>query len=73
MRSDTALLFQLLTRWDAQFRMTRRAKWDLWQALRARGQRPKVKAPSRLTGEKVSSQIGYASFSGLPAHNRLAQ
>ena len=42
--ADTALLFESLTRWDAQIWLALQAKWDLWNALRARGQRPKVKA-----------------------------
>jgi antitoxin HigA-1 len=45
--ADTALLFEALTGWDAQIWLTLQAKWDLWHALRARGQRPKVKALSR--------------------------
>ena len=42
--ADTALLFEALTRWDAQIWLTLQAKWDLWQAIKARGQRPKVQA-----------------------------
>ena len=42
--ADTALLFEALTRWDAQIWLTFQAKWDLWHAMRARGQRPKVRA-----------------------------
>jgi addiction module HigA family antidote len=42
--ADTALLLEALTRWDAQIWLTLQAKWDLWHAQRARGQRPKVKA-----------------------------
>ena len=42
--ADTALLFEALTRWDAQIWLTLQAKWDLWHALRARGRRPRVKA-----------------------------
>ena len=42
--ADTALLFEALTGWDAQVWLALQAKWDLWQALRTRGQRPKVKA-----------------------------
>ena len=42
--ADTALLFEALTRWDAQIWLALQAKWDLWHALRDRGRRPKVKA-----------------------------
>jgi antitoxin HigA-1 len=42
--ADTALLFEALTGWDAQIWLALQAKWDLWQALRTRGHRPKVKA-----------------------------
>ena len=42
--ADTALLFEALTGWDAQIWLALQAKWDLWHALRTRGQRPKVKA-----------------------------
>jgi plasmid maintenance system antidote protein VapI len=45
--ADTALLFEALTRWDAQIWLTLQAKWDLWHALRARGRRPRVKALPR--------------------------
>jgi len=38
--ADTALLFEALTRWDAQIWLTLQARWDLWHALRARGSRP---------------------------------
>src|SRR4026208_2574077 len=31
--ADTALLFEALTRWDAQIWLTLQAKWDLWHAL----------------------------------------
>lgn len=41
--ADTALLFEALTRWDAQIWLTLQAKWDLWPALRVRGQRPRVR------------------------------
>jgi antitoxin HigA-1 len=41
--ADTALLLEALTGWDAQIWLTLQAKWDLWHALRARGQRPRVK------------------------------
>jgi antitoxin HigA-1 len=44
LNADTALLFEALTRWDAQIWLTLQAKWDLWHALRARGRRPRVKA-----------------------------
>ena len=33
--ADTALLFEALTRWDAQIWLTLQAKWDLWHALKA--------------------------------------
>lgn len=42
--ADTALLFEALTRWDAEIWLTLQAKWDLWHAVRARGGRPRVKA-----------------------------
>ena len=45
--ADTALLFEALTRWDAQIWLTLQAKWDLWHALKARGRRPKVRALRR--------------------------
>ena len=46
--AETALLLEALTRWDAQIWLTLQAKWDLWQALHARGRRPRVKALPRL-------------------------
>jgi addiction module HigA family antidote len=42
--ADTALLFEALTRWDAEISLTLQAKWDLWHAIRARGSRPRVRA-----------------------------
>ena len=42
--ADTALLFEAVTRWDAQIWLTFQAKWDLWHAIRARGHRPKFRA-----------------------------
>jgi addiction module HigA family antidote len=45
--ADTALLFQALTGWDAQIWLALQAKWDLWHAVRGRGQRPKVRALPR--------------------------
>ena len=45
--ADTALLFEALTGWEAQVWLSLQAKPDLWHALRARGQRPKVRALSR--------------------------
>jgi len=42
--AETALLFEALTRWDAEIWLTVQARWDLWHAMRARGQRPKVRA-----------------------------
>ena len=42
--ADTALLFEALTRWDAQIWLTLQAKWDLWHALRRRRQRVRVRA-----------------------------
>jgi addiction module HigA family antidote len=45
--ADTALLFEALTRWDAQIWLTLQAKWDLWHALRDRGRRPRVKPLAR--------------------------
>ena len=41
--AETALLFEALTGWDAQIWLSLQAKWDLWQARRARGRRPKVR------------------------------
>ena len=46
--ADTALLLEALTGWDAQIWLTLQAKWDLWHAMRARGNRPKVR-PLRKT------------------------
>ena len=46
--ADTALLLEALTGWDAQIWLTLQAKWDLWQAMKARGNRPKVR-PLRKT------------------------
>lgn len=31
--ADTALLFEALTRWDAQLWLTLQARWDLWHAF----------------------------------------
>jgi addiction module HigA family antidote len=45
--AGTALLFEALTGWDAQIWLTLQAKWDLWHAVRSRGQRPKVRALSK--------------------------
>ena len=42
--ADTALLFEGLTHWDAEIRLSLQATWDLWHALKARGRRPKVRA-----------------------------
>ena len=42
--ADTALLLQALTRWDAEIWLSLQAKWDLWQALKNRALRPKVRA-----------------------------
>lgn len=42
--ADTALLFEALTRWDAQIWLALQAKWDLWHAMRERGSRPRVRA-----------------------------
>ena len=50
--ADTALLLEALTRWDAQIWLTLQAKWDLWHALRTRGQRPKVKALPKLAATR---------------------
>ncbi len=41
--AETALLLEALTGWDAQIWLALQAKWDLWQARRARGRRPKVR------------------------------
>ena len=46
--ADSALLFEALTGWDAQIWLTLQAKWDLWHAMRARGQKPRVR-PLRKT------------------------
>ncbi len=46
--ADTALLLEALTGWDAQIWLTLQAKWDLWHAMKARGNRPKVR-PLRKT------------------------
>jgi addiction module HigA family antidote len=45
--ADAALLFEALTGWDAQIWLVPQAKWDLWHALRPRGQRPKARALRR--------------------------
>jgi addiction module HigA family antidote len=50
--ADTALLLEALTRLDAQIWLTLQAKWDLWHALRTRGQRPKVKALPKLAATR---------------------
>ncbi len=50
--ADTALLLEALTRWDAQIWLALQAKWDLWHALRTRGQRPKVKALPKLAATR---------------------
>jgi addiction module HigA family antidote len=49
--ADTALLLEALTRWDAQIWLALQAKRDLWHALRARTQHPKVKALPQLEAE----------------------
>jgi antitoxin HigA-1 len=41
--ADTALLFEALTRWDAQIWLTLQARRDLWHAIKARAKRPKVR------------------------------
>ena len=46
--ADTALLLEALTGWDAQIWLTLQAKWDLWHAMKARGNRPRVR-PLRKT------------------------
>jgi hypothetical protein len=45
--ADTALLLEALTGWDAQIWLTLQAKWDLWHAMKARGNRPKVRPLSK--------------------------
>jgi addiction module HigA family antidote len=45
--ADTALLLEALTGWDAQIWLTLQAKWDLWHAMKARGQKPKVRRLSQ--------------------------
>jgi len=56
--AETALLLEALTGWDAQIWLALQAKWDLWHALRARGERPRVKplttASTRRRGRQVS-------------------
>jgi addiction module HigA family antidote len=42
--ADTALLFEALTRWDAEIWLTLQARWDLWHAMRGRRERPRVRA-----------------------------
>ena len=37
------LLLEAATGWDAQIWLALQAKWDLWHAMRARGNRPKVR------------------------------
>jgi addiction module HigA family antidote len=46
--AETALLLEALTGWDAQIWLTLQAKWDLWHAMKARANRPKVR-PLRKT------------------------
>ena len=46
--ADTALLLEALTSWDAQIWLTLQAKCDLWHAMKARGNKPKVR-PLRKT------------------------
>jgi len=46
--ADTALLLEALTGWDAQIWLTLQAKWHLWHAMKARGNKPKVR-PLRKT------------------------
>ena len=41
--ADTALLLEALTGWDAQIWLTLQAKWDLWHAMKGRGNRPRVR------------------------------
>jgi addiction module HigA family antidote len=45
--ADTALLLEALTGWDAQIWLTLQAKWDLWHAMKARGNRPNVRPLSK--------------------------
>ena len=45
--AGTALLFEALTRWEAQIWLALQAKWDLWHARRARGPRPKMRVLRR--------------------------
>jgi addiction module HigA family antidote len=51
--ADTALLLDALTGWDAQIWLTLQAKWDLWHALKARGNRPKVRPLRFRSGHHV--------------------
>ena len=46
--ADTALLLEALTGWDAEIWLSLQARWDLWHALRARTERPRVR-PLRRT------------------------
>ena len=41
--ADTALLFEALIGWDAQIWLTLQVKWDLWHAMKARGQKLKTR------------------------------
>jgi antitoxin HigA-1 len=47
--AETAILLAALTDWDAEIWLTLQAKWDLWHALRARRNRPRVKSLSTLS------------------------
>src|ERR1700692_2903433 len=58
--ADTALLLEALTRWDAQIWLTLQAKWDLWHALRARGQRCQAVCFCRSRGTDSRNRGGLA-------------
>ena len=51
--ADTALLLEALTGWDAQIWLTLQAKWDLWHAMKARGQQTEGPA---LAQERVGAR-----------------
>lgn len=62
--AETALLFEALTRWDAQIWLALQAKWDLWHAQK---KRPKVQALPRTAQEYVAHSEFYpaATFASL--------
>ncbi len=58
--AETALLLEALTGWDAQIWLSLQAKWDLWHALRARGDRPRVK-PLATASTRRRGQVSVAA------------